>query len=83
MLKTIRLGVCLVFAAVTGLDSSPAQAQTTKPAARPAGWLCGLASLLAACHPATPGDRLLAAPLLEAVSAGHCPVDRQGTLRSY
>ncbi|RZK17019.1 MAG: hypothetical protein EOO56_18785 [Hymenobacter sp.] len=48
-----------------------------------AGSLAGLASLLAACHPATSEDRLPAEPLLEAVPAGYCPVDRQDMLRSY
>lgn len=52
-------------------------------AIRPAGLLLGLASLLMTCHPITPEDQMPARPLLEAVPAGYCPVDRQDTLRSY
>jgi len=53
------------------------------PTLRLAGSLLGLASWLTACQPATPEDRLAARPLLEAVPAGYCPVDRQDTLPSY
>lgn len=51
------------------------------PFARPGRWL--LLTVLAACRPEAPAERLPTAPLLEAVPAGYCPTNQTDTLRSY